>query len=234
MRPLKEDVVPVVASVIVGAILAMWLLLFVWSTARAFRASRHRAPLRTAAEAPQGMVLGVREPEALRAPFVLTLRGDVIDVAQSMHGSFRGEPLGITDLTVRHEPGSEPVNVTVVTLEVAARWPWMRLRRKDVAAPPSGRGEVTLAATGASAWILEAADPDLAAALVTAELLAWLERGAFELQLELTPRHLLVAVQGQVSSDRLTELRDLVTGIIDHVPAKVAAAVAPPRPQDDN
>lgn len=225
---------PVVVSVIVGTVLAVWLAMFLWSTVRAGRGARHRSALRPAEAVPDGFTLGIKEPEALRAPFAFVLRQDVVDIAQSMVGDFRGDVVGITDLTVRADKDAPPTNHTVATLEVEWRWPWMRLRRVGVTAPEVPQPELELpGVTGSDGWIVEAADPDLARQLLTEDMLRWLARGDFPVQVETTPRGLLVAVDGHVPDDRLTELVTLLTGVVDHVPGDVKAQVAPPRPEDD-
>lgn len=221
---------PVIVTIIVGTVLATWLGMFVWSGIRAGRASRFRADLRDEASVPEGFHLGIREPDALRAPFVLPLRGQVLDIAQSMTGSFRTGTVGITDVVVRHRPGADPQQLTVATVDVDWLWPWLRLRRDGVDAPDQDNPPIDT--PDLDGWILETANPDWARDAVTPALAAWLRRGDWPLQIELTPRHLLLAVDGHVPDDRLPELVELATGVVDHIPAEARQSVAPPDPAE--
>lgn len=224
---------PVVVSVIVGSVLALWLVLFLWSGVRGARVTRFRAPQRPRDFVPSGMTAAVRDPEALGAAFALTLRGEVLDIAQGWVGDFRGDVVTVADVTVRHSRGSDPRNLTVATLDVDWRWPWMRLRVAGVEAPEVDRPAVPITAVGGDGWVLEAGDETLAQQLVTSELLAWLSRGDLALQMETTPRHLLIAVDGQLPDARIDELVGMLTGVVDHISPRVREQIVAPSPQDE-
>lgn len=224
-----------VALVVVGTVLVVVVGLFAWSGARAAVGARARGPRRTITVLPLGLLEGLREPAALRAPFALTARGELVDVGQVWLGAFRGGEVALADLHVRLERGQPPVAHTVVTVEVEHRWPWTRLRTVGAMAvdvEPTVAGSTLEGAGGP--WVLEGQDPDLAAALAAPELRAWLGRIGHPVVVEFTPRHLLVAVPQRLADDELATLVEIAVGVVDHVPAAVRTALLPPEPGEES
>ncbi len=216
------DTTAIVATVLVGAALALVVGLFAWSAIGAVRGARVRGALRdlTGLALPVELEASVREPTALRAPFALTARGSVVDVGQSWLGTFRGGEVGLVDAHVRLGPRAAPTAHTIVTVDVDRTWPWLRLRHREADAVQVEVAALDLDVAGGTPWLVEAADDDQAAELVTAELLRWLERLGRPVVVELLPRHLLVAVPERVEDD-LADLLEVALGVVDHVPSGV-------------
>ncbi len=226
----------VVAIVIVGGALALVVGLFLWSNVQAARAGRVRPVARPEEVAPAGLVATTHEPAALRSAFVLTGRGELLTVGSVFAGQWRGGEIALLDLVVRSEKGWVPQALTVLTLDVDWRWPWLRLHHRQMEVTPLAGDDVALTVPGptdrASRWQMQAADPDLARDLVTPDLLEWLERLGQPLLLETTPRHLLVATD-RLPDERLAEFVQIASGVVDHVTADVRDRIAPPDPRDE-
>ncbi len=222
----------IVAMVIVGGMLALLVGVFVWSGVRGFAGVRVRGPRRDLAllDLPHGLAPGVREPLALRAAFALTGRGDVVDVGQAWIGTFRGGELGLVDAHVKVAPGVEPQAHTIVTLDVDQRWPWTRLRHRDVLGVHVDVPEIVLQGDdlgpATATWVVEGYDPEVAHRMIRPELLVWLERLDRPVVVEFTPRHLLVAAVGRIPEADLHRLVEIAVGVVDHVPADLRHELA--------
>ena len=228
----------VVATAIVGLVLLAWIVIAVATAARVRAGRLHRSRTRAPADVPQGFVADATEPAVLRAPFALMALGHVVDLPHAYHGTWQGRGAAIADVVIRFERGAEPVAHTVVVLELDQRFPWTRLRRRDVAAPDvAGLGvdlsDLAQMGDAAAGWVLEGADPTFVAELVSEDLLGWLDRLRLPLQVELLPRHLLVAVTGRLPSPDLALLLGVATEFSGHVPTTLWQAHLPPSPSDE-
>lgn len=217
----------IAASIVVGVVLIVWAGMVLWSATRSAAVRRHRPEPRDPSRPPASMAPISREPEALRGPFAFVLRGQIMDVVPAFAGDVDGFAVTVSDVAARHEPGADVRQHTVVTADTEHRWPWLRIHHADLDVPVLAHEALDLpVATGD--WIVASGDLDFATEVATAELFALLERAPYLLQLELTPRHLLLAAPGRARDAELTDLVTLAAAILALLPAK-----SPPDPADE-